>query len=236
MKNILRLLLCLSILSLMNIAYAVEWESGSGAINCSGSTSASCDIRSGLGCITNTNGGEGQCGFPKSSALKQCEEHSQCAALTCHPNGYCYARSQREALPNPVPSDHTYYRPKSMSNAPSATNIPSSTLPTPIGGKARVSLGGGGASASALLISRRLTIKSEAWSDSARKGTKASVQVVISDKSGNQIYTSPLYNIPTACSSLDTCPSQTSQKWNEFIPAGIEHPNASSLAIYLKER
>ncbi|MEL7037774.1 MAG: hypothetical protein AAFO04_19425 [Cyanobacteria bacterium J06592_8] len=78
-------------------------------------------------------------------------------------------------------------------------------------------------------------VEGRAWSNSKLRGVKASVFFVGLDKKHRAVFVSEKFDIPTACSTLDACSSDTRKSFN----GTIDHRLASHIEginIYLNSR
>jgi hypothetical protein len=86
--------------------------------------------------------------------------------------------------------------------------LPQEMSGTVKGPNSNKSMGGGFAEAEATFFRDGLAvIETHSVSTSFTQGTKGSVFIVGSDRKGRALFVSPVFNIPTACSKLDTCSS-----------------------------
>jgi len=103
------------------------------------------------------------------------------------------------------------------------------------GGVGHTSMGGGWAEASATLYrDGRLIIQTHAVSEAPMSGTYGRVFVVGVDSKGRSIFVSTLFNMPTACSILDTCSSNRRRNFQQQIDPVIAK-YAAKIDVYVED-
>ena len=116
---------------------------------------------------------------------------------------------------------------EAVGDSPSSSGIlPQETSGTVKGPNNRKSMGGGYAEAEGTFYRNGLAvIETHSVSSSLTQGTKGSVFVVGSDSKGRALFASPVFEMPTACSKVDTCSSNRRDT--------IQHQVNSELAKYV---
>jgi Ricin-type beta-trefoil lectin domain len=110
--------------------------------------------------------------------------------------------------------------------SPGTIILPPETSETIKGDNNKKNMDGGYAEAEATFYRNGLAvIETHSVSNSFTQGTKGSVFIVGSDRKGRAVFVSPVFNIPTACSKLDTCSSNRRDT--------IQHQINSELAKYV---
>lgn len=104
------------------------------------------------------------------------------------------------------------------------------------GGKGPTSMGGGWAEASATFYRNGLlVVEGHSRSDSRTSGTYAQIFVVGVDSRGRSLFVSNLFDMPTACSLLDTCSSERRTNFQQRINSDLAQYIAR-VDVYVADR
>ena len=104
------------------------------------------------------------------------------------------------------------------------------------GGKRPTNMGGGWAEASATFYRNGLlVVEGHSRSDSRTSGTYAQIFVVGVDSRGRSLFVSNLFDMPTACSLLDTCSSERRTNFQQRINSDLAQ-YVARVDVYVADR
>jgi hypothetical protein len=119
----------------------------------------------------------------------------------------------------------------------SGTNVLSAETSSEVrGGKGPTNMGGGWAEASGTFYRNGLlVVEGHSRSDSRTSGTYAQIFVVGVDSRGRSLFVSNLFDMPTACSLLDTCSSERRTNFQQQVNSDLAQ-YVAKVDVYVADR